>query len=674
MNTKDRIKKVLTLAVVAMAIALTGAHQVGAAELTLGETVEVSFDKSSFNVSVYPGNASYSNVDGTVTGDFGDGTVLGYRFFNSDGVVVSSYADDGTGIVAPVVSPPADDVGSGFSWAKVWTTTDPGVDFANAADITSDTLARARNITGTIDISDLSSGKVYVIFGSYYVWTTVSLTMSGAGQTDVQAEYSIDPPNDKNRMWISSFDFSDAKGYDTITYAYTHGTARRARFMGVIVFADDPMQPSPRNEEKVPPGEVELSWTNMDPLTPGDPVYVDVYFGTDPNNLTQVVTAGVDGENTTSVLVSAPIVSGSETPYYWQVNSYLGGSPTGDPNAGTLYVFYAADLPPYSVDVGPDMITWYGQGVPLGATVGDDGVSGLDYLWSADPAPGVAVGFDPGADDPTPIVTIYKAPYSEAPIVNAGFEDPVLADGDYPFATPGWTKINDPGGSTGTWNPDATGDIWYGYGGNAPEGDNVAWVYPDPNQESGLAQVLTETFAADTTYTLTVQVGNNSYYDWLGYKVQLLAGGTVIAEDDSGIVPADDEFALLTVPYTYDEDDAALVDQPLEIRLLAASVDSLEVDTDFDDVVLTADPPFPAPAGVQTVTLTVEVTDDVGSLTDTMMIDVYGDACKAAIGAGLEPIELTDHDGNCITGLEDLVRMVAVWLDDYSVTEPVVKP
>ena len=169
-------------------------------------------------------------------------------------------------------------------------------------------------------------------------------------------------------------------------------------------------------------------------------------------------------------------------------------------------------------------------------------------------------------------------------------------------------------------------------------------------------------------------MGNNSYYDWLGYKVQLLAGGTVIAEDDSGIVPADDEFALLTVPYTYDEDDAALVDQPLEIRLLAASVDSLEVDTDFDDVVLTADPPFPAPAGVQTVTLTVEVTDDVGSLTDTMMIDVYGDACKAAIGAGLEPIELTDHDGNCITGLEDLVRMVAVWLDDYSVTEPVVKP
>ena len=154
-----------------------------------------------------------------------------------------------------------------------------------------------------------------------------------------------------------------------------------------------------------------------------------------------------------------------------------------------------------------------------------------------------------------------------------------------------------------------------------------------------------------------VKLGNNSYYDWLDYKVQLLAGGTVIAEDD-----------------TYDAGDAALVGQPLEIRLLAASVDGLEVDTDFDDVVLTADPPFPAPAGVQTVTLTLEVTDDVGSLSDTMMIDVYGDACKAAIGAGLDPIELTDHDGNCITGFEYLVKLVAVWLDDYSLTEPFVKP
>jgi hypothetical protein len=265
-------------------------------------------------------------------------------------------------------------------------------------------------------------------------------------------------------------------------------------------------------------------------------------------------------------------------------------------------------------------------------------------------------------------------PYSEAKIVNAGFEDLVVADGDYPSATPGWTKINDPGGSTGTWNPGATDDIWYGYGGIAPEGENVAWVYPDPNEESGLAQVLTETFAADTTYTLTVQVGNNYYYDWGGYTVQFLAGGTVIAEDSNNIIPVDDEFALSTVAYTYDAGDAALVGQSLEIRLLAASVDSLEVDTDFDDVRLTADPPFPASTGVQTVTLTLVVNDAVGSVDDTMTIEVYDTPCLAArVGLDLAADHPADFDGSCITSLKDLAVMLATWLNDTGLAAPVPK-
>jgi len=235
---KKRMK--LMLLVLAMAV-IVGAsmNPVSAAMLTLGDVVEVSFNKSEFNISVYPGNASYSNADGSVTGVFGDGTVLGYRFFNSDGLVLSSYADDGTGIVAPVVSPDAADLDGSESWANVWTTTDPGVDFANAADITTDTIARGRNITGTIDISDLSSGTAYVIFGGIKETVTLTATMSGAGQTDLQDEYSIDLPTDsilgKNYFWVAPFDFSDAVGYETITYHYTiSDLARRGRFAGVI--------------------------------------------------------------------------------------------------------------------------------------------------------------------------------------------------------------------------------------------------------------------------------------------------------------------------------------------------------------------------------------------------------------------------------------------------------
>ena len=74
-------QKLLMLLAVTMVLVLA-VGPVSAATLTLDETVEVSFDKSSFNVSVYPGKASYSGFNGTVTGDFGDGTVLGYRNFD----------------------------------------------------------------------------------------------------------------------------------------------------------------------------------------------------------------------------------------------------------------------------------------------------------------------------------------------------------------------------------------------------------------------------------------------------------------------------------------------------------------------------------------------------------------------------------------------------------------
>ncbi len=237
-----KTKMKLMLLVVAMAV-IVGAsmNPVSAGLLTLDETVEISFDKSEFNISVNPGNASYSNADGTVTGVFGDGTVSSYRFFNVDVDVTAliSYADD-AGIVAPVVSPAAADLNGTESWANVWTATDP-VGFADVttADYTENTIARANNIIGTIDISDMSSGTAYVIFGGIKELITLTLTMSGADQTDIQDEYSIVLPTDrtfgKNYFWVSNFDFSDAEGYDTITYDYNTTLTRRSRFVGVVV-------------------------------------------------------------------------------------------------------------------------------------------------------------------------------------------------------------------------------------------------------------------------------------------------------------------------------------------------------------------------------------------------------------------------------------------------------
>ncbi|UCE47492.1 MAG: hypothetical protein JSW47_18080, partial [Phycisphaerales bacterium] len=67
----------------------------------------------------------------------------------------------------------------------------------------------------------------------------------------------------------------------------------------------------------------------------------------------------------------------------------------------------------------------------------------------------------------------------EIPIDNPGFEDSVVADGEYDYSldNQGWGYF-DNGGEQGTWNPGLPGTSEPGYGGNAPEGQNVGWANP----------------------------------------------------------------------------------------------------------------------------------------------------------------------------------------------------
>jgi len=77
------------------------------------------------------------------------------------------------------------------------------------------------------------------------------------------------------------------------------------------------------------------------------------------------------------------------------------------------------------------------------------------------------------------------------------------------------------------------------------------------------------------------------------------------------------------------------------------------------------------------VTLTVAVNTKGGigpPVTDTMTIDVYDDACKAAIGKGFAADHLTDIDGNCITDLGDLAVMGAAWLENGKLAGAIIKP
>jgi hypothetical protein len=187
-------------------------------------------------------------------------------------------------------------------------------------------------------------------------------------------------------------------------------------------------------------------------------------------------------------------------------------------------------------------------------------------------------------------------------IGNAGFEDPVRSDGAYTVGNVGvWGHIGN-ADTVGVWNPDATGAVFYGYGGVAPEGQNVGYVQGsngDPEYPGGFAQVLAETLTTDTQYELTVQVGNNFYYSDGMYAIELLAGGSLA--DNGGQITAgtvlaaitgaaddiaEDTFELKTLTFDSTGVDAGLLGQNLQIRLYVTEGGEV----DFDDVILTPEP------------------------------------------------------------------------------------
>jgi hypothetical protein len=225
-----------------------------AADLTLGSRTQVSTNNANFDISVFPGAASYNDrgVGGaepgtpTVTNDLGDGTVLDYNFVGNSGTgsALTTYASGGAGLISTPVAPSANVHGNGEDWANVWTTTNPSgftttknhnpTGNAGAAN----SFARAAEVDGTIDISGLSSGQIYIPHGTFVNQWTLTLTMRGAGQPDIVAlDTQIANGPSTNYGWITDFSFTNEGQYDTISYNYTNADrdGSRSRFMGVIL-------------------------------------------------------------------------------------------------------------------------------------------------------------------------------------------------------------------------------------------------------------------------------------------------------------------------------------------------------------------------------------------------------------------------------------------------------
>lgn len=154
----------------------------------------------------------------------------------------------------------------------------------------------------------------------------------------------------------------------------------------------------------------------------------------------------------------------------------------------------------------------------------------------------------------------------------------------------------------------------------APDGQRVGIAFnffgSGDGGEYGMRQVLGEGLQPNTTYTLEVEIGNiasgtaqdGTFFNidgFPGYRVDLLAGGVIVAQDVNslaGTIP-EGEFGTSTVSLTTDNNPVAGL---LEIRLVNlnqvdmtnANTTAADLEVDFDNVRLDASPAaVPEPGG-----------------------------------------------------------------------------
>lgn len=213
-------------------------------------------------------------------------------------------------------------------------------------------------------------------------------------------------------------------------------------------------------------------------------------------------------------------------------------------------------------------------------------------------------------------------------VVNPGFED---ISGESPFneftfgPLNGW-DLYDPGAITaggeggtffiGTLTPTAPTFFTSG----APEGQRVGIAFNYFGSgglgEYGMQQTLSATLQANMTYSLDVEIGNiasgtaqnGTFFDisgFPGYRVDLLAGGVLLAQDNNSLAGsiAEGEFATTNVSFSTGAAHAQL-GQALQIRLVNlnvvdASAPNADLEVDFDNVRLNASSvPEPGMSGV----------------------------------------------------------------------------
>lgn len=229
----------------------------------------------------------------------------------------------------------------------------------------------------------------------------------------------------------------------------------------------------------------------------------------------------------------------------------------------------------------------------------------------------------------------------EIAVVNPSFELPV--QGECQFSATGmvgWTATcGNP--SWGSWRP--TPDCFYeGFSAGIPNGAQVGYVNC---VNAPIQQVLAETVQAGQQYTLVTEVGKRSdCCAMIAYRIRLLGGAVVIAEDNDSLEPPTGGWATSVVSVTVPRGHAA-VGAPLTIELALLEGGQ----GNFDHVRLLTGPYIPE--GLEG---DVDGDGSVNASDLALLLGAWGpctacDACPS------------DLDGDCAVGASDLALVLGGW-------------
>ncbi len=166
-------------------------------------------------------------------------------------------------------------------------------------------------------------------------------------------------------------------------------------------------------------------------------------------------------------------------------------------------------------------------------------------------------------------------------IINRGFEAPLLADNDFSYVIPGWVVIGD----SGSFNP---GSGTYP-GGNVPGGLNVGYVSccaggrPNGVMSQGLSVFL----AGNTTYDLSLLVGQRMETPWSPFRLELVAGSTSVINEMLTTPPAVGTFEPRSFQFVCPPGHPA-IGQRLTIRMTHTG--GVERQANYDEFRLIATP------------------------------------------------------------------------------------